>query len=225
MKLLAIDTSSEACSCALEIDGVVQQHYEVAPRRHTELVLGMVDSLLKAADVELRELDALAVGCGPGSFTGVRIAVGVAQGLAFGAALPVAQVSSLAALAQGALRQFGAQRVLSAFDARMSQVYWGAYVLQAETMSLLHAEGVYDPSCVPVPNGQTGWIGVGEGWAAYANELSRRLGGVVAETYTDVLPQALDVLSLAKPMVVSGQVVPAKELRPVYLRDSVTHSS
>ena len=122
MKLLAIETATDACSCALDIDGESRWRYQLAPRQHAELLLPMVSELLDEAAVAMRDLDGVAFGRGPGSFTGVRIAASVVQGLAFGADLPVAGVSSLRALAEGVRREYGEEAVLSAFDARMSEV-------------------------------------------------------------------------------------------------------
>ena len=129
-KLLAIDTSTEACSAALGIGGDVRERYEFAPRQHAELILPMVDALLAEGQIKLKDLDGLAFGRGPGAFTGVRIATGVIQGLAFGAGLPVVPVSSLAALAQGAAP--GHSSIMSAFDARMGEVYWGAFAVDKQ---------------------------------------------------------------------------------------------
>ncbi|UCE90616.1 MAG: tRNA (adenosine(37)-N6)-threonylcarbamoyltransferase complex dimerization subunit type 1 TsaB, partial [Pseudomonadota bacterium] len=127
MKLLAIETATEACSVALAVDGDVRDRFEIAPRGHAGLVLPMAKALLAEAGLGLRELDALVFGRGPGAFTGLRIAAGVVQGLAYGAELPVVPVSSLATLAQGVSAQTGASDVLAVFDARMGEVYWGAF--------------------------------------------------------------------------------------------------
>ena len=127
MKLLAIDTSEDACSAALCVGDEILERFEIAPRRHTELILPMMDGLLAEAGLSLRGLDALAFARGPGSFTGIRIATSIVQGAALGAGLAVVPVSSLQALAQGARRLHGAGQVLSALDARMREVYWGAY--------------------------------------------------------------------------------------------------
>ncbi len=127
MKLLAIDTSTDACSAALWLNGEVRQRYQVAPREHGQLILPMIESLLAEAGLALTQLDTLAFGRGPGGFTGVRIANSVIQGLAFGADLPVVPISSLAALAQGAYTEMGTPQILAAIDARIGEVYWGAY--------------------------------------------------------------------------------------------------
>src|SRR3569833_3307602 len=132
MKLLAIDTATEACSAALYLDGAVNKRYVLAPREHALLILPMIDELLRDANLSPLELDAVAFGRGPGAFTGLRIAAGVAQGIAYGADLPVVPVSSLAALAQGCYRERGVTRVLATIDARIGEVYWGAYRLGSD---------------------------------------------------------------------------------------------
>ena len=125
MKLLALDTATEACSVALNIDGELTEHYELLPRRHSRELLPMVEKIIAAAGLSLTQLDAVAFGCGPGAFTGLRVATAMAQGLAFGADLPVIPVSTLAALAQQAHRCYQSTHVLAAIDARMDEVYWG----------------------------------------------------------------------------------------------------
>ena len=154
LKILAIDTSTDACSVALMVDGAVCNRCELG-RQHSSRVLSMLDELLVESGLALTQLDAVAFGRGPGLFTGLRIGAGVVQGLAFGADLPVVPVSSLAALAQG----LDTERTLSAFDARMSQVYWGAYVRNAQGMvELVGGECVVAPQCVPLPE-TGGWHG------------------------------------------------------------------
>ncbi|NNJ83882.1 MAG: tRNA (adenosine(37)-N6)-threonylcarbamoyltransferase complex dimerization subunit type 1 TsaB, partial [Gammaproteobacteria bacterium] len=135
MKILAIDTATDACSVSLHMDGQYRDSHEIAPRKHAEILLPRIEALLSAAALSPRDLDALAFGRGPGAFTGVRIATGVIQGLAFGADLPVVPISSLHALAQGAWRERGEKNILAAFDARMGEVYWGAYQLDTTEVS------------------------------------------------------------------------------------------
>ncbi|MDM8563559.1 tRNA (adenosine(37)-N6)-threonylcarbamoyltransferase complex dimerization subunit type 1 TsaB, partial [Candidatus Marithioploca araucensis] len=139
MKLLAFDASSPACSCALYLDGEITERYEIAPRQHAALILPMADELLTEAGLKPIELEGIAFGRGPGSFTGLRIASGVAQGIAFAADIPVAPISSLATLAQAAYIENGAQKVLAAIDARMSEVYWGMYVIDKQ--GIMRCEG------------------------------------------------------------------------------------
>jgi tRNA threonylcarbamoyladenosine biosynthesis protein TsaB len=221
MKLLAIETASDACSCALLTDENRFQRFSIAPRQHAELVLPMVTALLDEAGLALTDLDALAFGCGPGSFTGVRIAAGVIQGLAYGADLPVVPVSSLQALAQGAYRESGSARVLAAFDARMGEVYWGVYEENASgLMTACMDDCVSAPDAVPLPSGG-GWLGVGEGWGAYGGVLAERMGEGLAGSQPDRLTRALDVAILAKAASARGESVPAALALPVYVRNKV----
>ncbi len=225
MKILAIDTTEEACSAALWLDGEVLEHFELAPRRHSELILPMMDRLLADAGLSPGSLDALAFGRGPGSFTGVRIATGVVQGVALGADLPVVPVSTLQTLAQGAWRISGQQRVLAAFDARMKEVYWAACRLNdAGLMQPVGNEMVCAPDAVPPPEGND-WCGVGSGWAAYADVLTSRFGAVVNEVMDQLLPHAQDVAVLGAAGFNAGQAVAAELALPVYLRNQVAQKT
>ena len=222
MKLLAIETATEACSAALYRDGEVDTRFLVRPRGHSELILGMMQELLAAAGLSLGDLDALAFGRGPGSFTGVRIATGVIQGAAYASGLPVVPVSTLAALAQGHVRATGARRVLSAFDARMGEVYWGAFEV-AGNRALVTAVGderVCRPELVPLPPG-SGWHGVGTGWLSYGSELQERLQGRLGATFPQRLCSAEDVALLGVDGFRSGTFVAAADALPVYLRNRV----
>lgn len=224
MKLLAVETSTEACSTALLTDGHVIHRFEIAPRRHTELILGMVDNLLHESDLSLSNMDALAFGCGPGSFTGLRIAAGVIQGLAFGADLPVVPISSLAALAQGTYRERGEHNVLAVIDARMSEVYWGTYQYVDGIMQGVDDDRISRPDQVNPANGSV-WFGVGSGWDVYAREL-QALSNVELSGYaTNCFPHARDVLTLSDFAYRQGKAVPAEEAMPVYLRDKVAIKS
>jgi tRNA threonylcarbamoyladenosine biosynthesis protein TsaB len=216
MKLLALDTATEVCTVALSLDGEVLERSEPGGQ-HAESILPMVDALLAEAGLVLTQLDALAFGRGPGSFTGLRIGAGVAQGLAFGADLPVVPVSSLAALAQGQ----DAAQVLAAFDARMQQVYWGAYMRNAQGMMQLQGnEGVFAPQAIPMPNGE-GWVGAGPGWDAYHSALRQRLGRSLAVWQQHCLPHARHVAVLGVAGYLSGAAVAAEAALPVYVRDDV----
>ncbi len=222
MKLLAIDTSGEACSAALLLDSEVRQRLSRQARRHGELILGMMDDLLAEAHIRLRELDALAFGRGPGSFTGVRIATAVVQGAAFGADLPVVPVSTLAALAQGHHRAAGHNRCLPAFDARMGELYWGCYVLDdAGLMQAVAEDQVGTPEDVVLPAGDA-WHGVGSGWAVHGEVLRRRLGPHLSGAEPTAICEAQDVATLAAAEAAAGRVVTAERALPVYLRDQVT---
>ncbi|WP_252091806.1 tRNA (adenosine(37)-N6)-threonylcarbamoyltransferase complex dimerization subunit type 1 TsaB [Pseudomonas sp. MWU13-3659] len=215
--LLALDTATEACSVALLHDGKVTSHYEVIPRMHAQKLLPMIKQLLADAGVALSAVDAIAFGRGPGAFTGVRIAIGVVQGLAFALERPVLPVSNLAALAQGALRERGVQQVAAAIDARMDEVYWGCYQAQQGEMRLVGQEMVLPPERVTLPDGQGAeWFGAGTGWG-----YAERLAAQVSASDAAALPNALDILSLASFAWNRGEAVAAEQAQPVYLRDNV----
>lgn len=215
--LLALDTATEACSVALLHDGKVTSHYEVIPRLHAQKLLPMIKELLAQAGVELSAVEAIAFGRGPGAFTGVRIAIGVVQGLAFALERPVLPISNLAALAQRAYREHGATQVASAIDARMDEVYWGCYREQAGEMRLQGVEAVLPPEAAALPGDASGdWFGAGTGWG-YADRLS------VKPTALDagMLPHAEDLLTLARFAWARGEAIRADDAQPVYLRDKV----
>ncbi len=219
MKILAIDTATEACSATLHIDGVVTSKYEIAPRQHAELVLTMVDELLSASDISLAQLDALAFGRGPGAFTGVRIATGVIQGLAMSADCPVVPVSTLAALAQGAIME--SKQIACAIDARMGEVYWALY--QANDKNIMHLvgkESVCPPDSVIIPP-SVNWFGVGSGWETYEQELQDRMAESLVHYRMGDYPSAENICTLAVDAYQRGEFVDAADALPVYLRDKV----
>jgi tRNA threonylcarbamoyladenosine biosynthesis protein TsaB len=222
MNLLAIDTSGDACSAALSWNGRLQQRLELAPRRHGELILEMMDGLLASAGIGLGALEAIAFGRGPGSFTGVRIACSVAQGAAFGAGLPTVPVSTLAAIAQGEYRRRNRRRLLAALDARMGEVYWGAFEVVGDgIVRPCGPERVCSPEQVPFPEGG-GWWGVGSGWGGYGQALVERLGARVEGSSPGAICEAQDLLPLAAAAALAGELIAAELARPVYLRDRVT---
>ncbi|GBE10642.1 tRNA threonylcarbamoyladenosine biosynthesis protein TsaB [bacterium BMS3Bbin12] len=221
MKLLAIETATEACSAALVYDGAVAERFVIAPREHARRILGMIEELLAEASLTLAGLDAIAFGRGPGAFTGVRIAASVTQGLAFGADLPVIPVSTLHALAVGVQRVHGRDAVLAAFDARMGEVYWGAYLRGAgPAIGPVGGERVVAPDSVPLPGG-TDWYGAGSGFDRYPQRLAARLGPVLAGVVAGCLPRARDVAAIGVEALRTGAGVPAEQALPVYLRDEV----
>lgn len=216
LKILALDTSTEACSAAIWTDGAVVERFE-SGSQHSERILAMVDELLAETGLALTRLDAIAFGRGPGSFTGLRIGAGVAQGLAFGADIPVTPISSLAALAQGV----DALRVLAAFDARMNQIYSGAYVRNAQgIVELAGTESVLVPSDIPLPEGSN-WVGAGNGWDQYHPALLQRLDKHVVDWRKRVSPHARDVGRLGAVAVQAGKAIAAEQALPVYVRDDV----
>ena len=219
MKILAIDTATEACSVALFADGSCQEIFEIIPRQHTERVLPMVDELLNSSGLALSQLDAIAFDCGPGSFTGVRVGTSVVQGLAFSQDLPVVSVSSLAALAQLALREENKQQVLSMIDARMKEVYWGFYQQDGDIMRLTGSEKVSPVNGIIQDNT---WHCQGSGWDTYQAELLQLKQVDITSSNSGCFPHAQDIAVLAADMVQQGYMVSAENALPTYIRDEVT---
>ncbi len=218
MKLLALDTATEACSVALNINGEITEHFELLPRRHSRELLPMIEKLLAEAELTMAQIDALAFGRGPGAFTGLRVATAMAQGLAYAVDIPVIPVSTLAALAQQGLRKHSAHHVLSAIDARMNEVYWGVFSEQAGIMVLQGEEQVIAPEKVTVPstNEKVDWLGMGTGW-----HYQDRIAVGIEHFDADALPHAYDIAKLAEPDFIEGKLLPAEQAMPVYLRDKV----
>ena len=216
MKILALDTATEACSVALNLDGEVIEHFELSPRRHSRDLLPMTESLLAKAGVKLQQLDAIAFGRGPGAFTGLRVATAMTQGLAFAVDLPVIPVSTLAALAQQAFRENQTSHVLSAIDARMDEIYWGAFSEDNGLMMPLMDEVVMKPGLVSAPSIEGEWYGIGTGWA-FRDQITLKVTDCKAETY----PHACDIALLAAADFIKGNALPADQAMPVYLRDKV----
>ena len=225
MKLLAIDCSTEACSAALSIDGELAcEQFELAAREHTQRLLPMVDSLLQQAGISLTQVDAIAFGRGPGSFTGLRVCLGAVQGLAFGADLPVVPVSTLAALAQTAIADQSlspppSARLVSVLDARMDEVYWGHYRISDGLAIGDGAEQLSAPERLVVAvDGDGPVIAVGSGWR-YAD----RIPGAARVSYADgeLLPRASAVAILAERDARNGKLCRADKALPSYLRDEV----
>lgn len=221
MKLLALDTTTEACSAALHIDNAIIEVYELAPRRHAEIILGMIDGLLAEAGMTLNMLDALAFGRGPGAFTGLRISAGIVQGLAFGAELPVVPVSTLAALAQSA--DSDSQYLVSAIDARMGEIYWCIYRRDSDGMvCAVTDEQVSLPGQLLLPNPPGSCFGIGSGWATYHDTLSAVTGKDLTGFNGDCFPRSRHILELAVPELRQGNTIAADRVAPVYLRNKVT---
>lgn len=221
MRLLALDTATEACSAAIFRDSVVDERYEVMGRGHAGRLLPMVDELLHAAGIAVTELDAIAFGRGPGGFTGLRIAAGVAQGLAAGIGKPVLPVSDLAALAAAGARTSGAGRVLACMDARMGQVYWAAFDCSGTAPVAVTEEHLSDPQAFALPEEGT-WFAAGHGFGAYpalVTRLQSRLAGVDAS----LLPRASDIARIAALDLEAGKGIAASRAVPVYLRNEVVH--
>lgn len=212
MKFAAFETSTEWCSVALWIDGEAMGIEERAGNAHSERVLPMLGRLLASAGMLISQLDAVAFGAGPGSFTGLRIACGVAQGLAFARGLPVAGVSTLEAMAD----ESRAARVVACLDARMHEVYYSAFERDG-----LHWRNVIPVQCVvpasaPVPEGD-GWVGCGNGFAVYGDLFRNRFSRLMPEIH----PSAMAVARLAAARLAAGEGVDAALATPVYVRDKV----
>ncbi|SNR89024.1 tRNA threonylcarbamoyladenosine biosynthesis protein TsaB [Methylobacillus rhizosphaerae] len=217
MKLLALDTSTEYLTLALLLDGKEYSRELLAGQTHSQRILPLLRELLDEARVELRELDGIAFGAGPGSFTGLRIGCGVAQGLAFGANLPVIGVSTLLALAEDTL---GADKVIACLDARMGEVYHAAYERTATGWQEVIAPGLYAPDAVPEIKGE-GWAGTGSGWKTYAQALEQRYGQQLDQCFSDAYPSAAAIARLALPGFEAGLGCPASEAAPIYIRNKV----
>ena len=216
MKLLALDTSTEYLSLCLWQDGAMLSRDLLAGQKHSQLILPMLGEMLAEAGLTLPELDGIAFGAGPGSFTGLRIGCGVAQGLAFGANLPVIGVSTLLALAQ----QTDAERVIACLDARMGEVYHAAYVRSGPKWQAACEPGLYKPQDVPSIEGDA-WFGIGSGWAAYGDILNARYAGQINRSNGQAFPHARDIAALAANEFAAGKAVPAAEAAPIYIRNKV----
>ncbi|MGH8765149.1 MAG: tRNA (adenosine(37)-N6)-threonylcarbamoyltransferase complex dimerization subunit type 1 TsaB, partial [Burkholderiales bacterium] len=204
---------TEWCSVALHLDGEFISLEQLAPNRHGELVLPMLERLLADAGIGMGELGAVAFGAGPGSFTGLRIACGVAQGIAFARGLPAIGISTLEAIAE----ESGAQRVAACIDARMSEVYYSAFERLGRQWREVIPALCAAPAALPKPPGE-GWVGCGNGFAAYG---SMGFVNVIA----DIHPTALAVARLAAPRFAAGGGVDAAFATPTYVRDKVAFTT
>jgi tRNA threonylcarbamoyladenosine biosynthesis protein TsaB len=222
VKLLAIETATDACSVALQRGDTVVEQFSAEPRAHADRVLRMVEDCLAEASIALADLDALVFGRGPGSFTGVRIAAGVVQGLALGADLPVVPVSTLAGYAVATARVHDRRRVAVAVDARMGECYWGAYEVEDGLARSRVADLIAEPSALASPGGN-GWVGVGSGWAAFP-ALADEMPGV-AVLDAALLPRAGDLLHNGADELAQGNGLKAEDALPLYLRDKVAWRS
>ncbi|MEW6037654.1 MAG: tRNA (adenosine(37)-N6)-threonylcarbamoyltransferase complex dimerization subunit type 1 TsaB [Pseudomonadota bacterium] len=222
MIVLAIETATEACSAALWQDGAALERYQPTPREHNRLILPMLESLLAEAGIVLGQVDAVAFGRGPGSFTGVRIAAGVAQGIAFALDLPVAPVSTLAALADEAIAETGCEYAFPCIDARMAEVYFAVYRRDPEGYPELQGEErVLPPGQADFSPAEGMGVGTGSGWATYQVCLSGLAGERLASVLRGRFPRAAAVARLGARIHALGGSVPAEQALPVYLRDEV----
>jgi tRNA threonylcarbamoyladenosine biosynthesis protein TsaB len=221
-KILALDASTDACSVALTIDGVTSEIFELAAKSHTQRLLPMVDEVLSVANCSLQDLDAIAYGRGPGSFTGLRICMGVVQGLAFGANLPVIPISTLQAMAQGFVTECSDNSlpILVALDARMDEVYWGLFSADKIPQALsdeyvMKPADVCEQSIIQGLNKQ--FIAIGPGWHYADLQIITPL-----KIVQNAHPNAKDILALAVEAFQQGKSISILDAQPVYLRDSVS---
>ena len=215
MNLLAFETATEACSVAVFVDGAVRERFELAPRRHAELALPWAEELLAEAGIARSQLDAIAAGRGPGAFTGVRLAISIAQGIALALDRPVVPVSTLAALAMQSEGD-----VIAAIDARMGEVYLGAFRRVGHEVRALAAETVVKPADADIPQGAD-WRGIGTGFAAADGALRSRLQAQLRNVDAAALPHAADVARLAALAYARGEALPPERVEPAYLRNNV----
>ena len=221
MNLLALDTSTEFLSLAL-IKGSESFTFDVhAGQTHSQLILPQIQALLNTADMQLKDLHGIAFGAGPGSFTGVRIAAGVAQGLGFGANLPVVSICTLLALAEASdMQTSGTKKVIACLDARMSEVYHAAYEKTDSEWQAVSEPGLYKPDAVPAMQGDD-WVGAGSGWQTYAEQLTAIYGEHLRTIQPQLLPTASAILRLAQPVFARGEAKAASEAMPIYIRNRV----
>lgn len=224
MNILALDTCTESCSAALLYQGKVYECSEMTQRGHSELILGMMDNVLSQAGVGISVVDALAFGRGPGSFTGVRVGVGVAQGIAFARDIPVIPISSLAAVAQGAADQLDIDHLAVAMDARMGEIYCASYKRENGLVKQMDDERVCPPqdfSPASALDSTLEWVGVGTGWREYDAILRECFINRLAQVSVDHYPLATSIVKLAEFEAEAGRVLPAEQAMPVYLRNNV----
>lgn len=216
MNILAFDTSTEYLSLALQKGEEIFTFDIHAGQTHSQIILPQMQALLDAAKLQLSDLQGIAFGAGPGSFTGVRIAAGVAQGLGFGASLPVVGVCTLLALAEAS----GADKVIACLDARMGEVYHAAYEKVTGEWQTIMPPSLHKPALVPVMQG-AGWLGAGSGWQTYAEPLATVYAQNIQATQPQLLPNASAILKLAQPIFAKGEAKPASEAMPIYIRNRV----
>ena len=224
MKLLAIETCTEACSAAVYVDGEVVERYQIAARQHNELILPMAEQVLAEVQISLSQLDGLAFGCGPGAFTGVRICVAVSQGIAFAHDLPLLGISSLVNLAaQAPATGQGEQQVFAAIDARMGEIYYGHYLVAPNSVPVLSGtEQVVTAEALNLELANFDY-GMGSGWQSYAEPLMSKTGIKPEAIDADALPRASVTARLAVMQWQDATLLQPEQAQPVYLRNNVVH--
>ena len=234
MNILALDTATETCSVAVLKDQRILADNQLAPRQQTRLILPMIQKILSDADISLSALDAIAFGVGPGSFTGIRLAASVTQGLAFSNDLPVLPISTLQTLAQGVNRRYQHEFVLVALDARMGEIYWGEYQFKKSVMQASSLDRLVNPNDPEILRSDNSlrWIGAGRGFGVYGHLLKSNMNKIdPIQVYPDLFPEAVDMITLARAIINSDPKNNAKtllsplDIKPVYLRNQVTHQN
>ena len=216
LKILAFETSTELCSAALWLEEEIDSREVIAGQRHSELLLPMIDALLESHQLNAADLDCIAFGAGPGSFTGLRIACGVAQGIAFGINVPVVGVSTLRALAAASQ----ADHVVCCLDARMGEIYHAAYERRGGDWRAVHEAGLCKPDAAPdLPAGA--WTGCGSGFAVYRAALESRYAGKLVRVIDNLTPHAREIAALAAAEFARGKAVSAELAAPLYVRNKV----
>lgn len=218
--ILALDTSTEACTVALNHQGQIFQRFEIAPRRHAEIILSMIESLFQETKLTSQQVDAIAYGCGPGSFMGIRIAAGVTQGLAYGADKLVIPVSSLRALAQTAYDHTQHEHVIAAWDARMHEIYWGVYQAQNGLMQPIKPDTISSATDIHLPDARE-WVLVGNAWEIYAENFGGDLILRKNQVLAGFFPTASAIVKIVLQEWQSDKLLSAEKALPVYLRDQV----
>ena len=227
--ILAIETATEACSAAIAIGETIITRFTIAPREHTKLILTMMDEVLEEAGIKLTQVDAIAFSRGPGAFTGVRIATGVAHGVSLAIDKPLLPISTLAAIAQQMQEEQSADYCLPAIDARMGEVYWGEYSSTNGVMILQGEEAVNKPevlqtACVSFAKGEkTEWIAAGSGWDEYTEQLDLETFSHIKKI-DSILPSAKYIARLAVKDWMQGKAVSVEQAQPIYLRDKVAQT-
>lgn len=229
MNILTFDTATEACSVALQCGDAVYYRHEIAPQKHASLLLPLIQSLMTEANIKLSDLNAIGFGCGPGSFMGVRLATGMAQGLGFGLNIPLIPISTLQTLAQTAASETRASAsvpttILAGWDARMNEIYWGFYqldknnIMQPTINDQLSAPEAVDTSFVHT-------IGslAGNAWKAYQNRLPSAFSTI--PSFTDIYPEAKAMLTIARSKYLASETVAAVNAHPHYVRHHVVHTT
>ncbi|MGB7814907.1 MAG: tRNA (adenosine(37)-N6)-threonylcarbamoyltransferase complex dimerization subunit type 1 TsaB [Methylotenera sp.] len=220
MNLLSLDTSTEFLSLALQVGDKSFSHYQNVGQTASQLILPQIQALLDSANIILNDLNGIAFGAGPGSFTGVRIACGVAQGLGFGANLPVAGINTLMALAEAS----GKDKVIACLDARMGEIYHAAFEKINGEWVERSTTKVCKPEAAPVlESGE--WVGAGSGWAVYGEVLSKIYAKNLSQILPNITPTAEAILQLALPTFAAGSAHPASEAAPIYIRNRIALTS